>query len=338
VSRIVVVCVCVVVIIGPITALTAIGSSHSTGGFASEPVENQISSGTGITPEDEKAESNTNQTATKPGAQFVGVIGAHREQHEGEVSEQRVDVRISRADSPEEEAEIVATTHQQNQQRLDRLAERKQELRQAYQNGTITASEYRARSAVLDVELRSVERTAIQLERVADDLSISLLLEVGVDLEAIQDLQVRAHELQGTELPTIAPSFARDSNDSATDSPGPGDNESTNETLTDGNMSGNVSAALEDAETEVQTAREQVAEANQTIDETLATNTVTDLLEQARHNLSMAEQKLAAARTAREVDDDQKAIELANESIRFARTATELAEAAIEEATESDTL
>lgn len=331
-GRIVVFCVCIVVLIGPLTALTVIDSSRSTGDFAFEPVENQISTDAGVSSETGNAENNSSETATKPGAQFVGVIGTHREQHEDEVSAQRVDVRISRADSPEEKAEIVAAIHQQNQQRLDRLAESKQELRRSHQNGTITDSEFRARSAVLDVELRSVERTATQLERVADDLSFLLLIEVGVELEAIHDVQTRAQELQGTKLFVIAPSFTRVSNDSATESPTSDDTGSDNETSIDKNVSTNVSTAITDAEAEVQTAREQVEQANQTIEATLVTETATDLLDQAQHNLSVAEQKLV---DAQEAENEQKTIELANEAINSARTATEQAEAAIEEATKA---
>lgn len=220
-ARLVVVCVCVVVLFGPLTAFAPPGITHHVGSPGTDQANNQLPAGSAS--ETARPANNTTQAEPEPGAQFIGAIGAHREQHEGAVTEHRVDVRLSRADSPEAKAQLVASIHHQNERRLEELADRKRELRQAYENGSISASEYRARSAVLDVELRSVERTAIQLERVADDLSTSLLIEVGVELAAIREVQTRAHELQGTALAVIAPSFTRGQNATETDSPTPAD-------------------------------------------------------------------------------------------------------------------
>lgn len=331
-DRIVVSLVVAVVILGPIISLTAVGATQSTDVFPSETADDKAvtsNSSGGV-----QSRNSTIQTATEPGAQFVGVVGAHREQHTGTVKEQTVTVRISRADSPREKAELVATIHQQNTQRLDKLAERRQAFARAYQNGTMSESEYSARLAILDVELRSVERVASRLEEAADGLSLSLLLDVGIDPADIDELRTRAQDMQGSDLTMIAPSFARDPTESETGltpSPRSGD---TTETPTDGNVSVNVSAVLADAEGDVQTARERVSQADQTVDETLVSETVSELLTRARENLSTAEGRLAAARAAQEDGDEQRAIELANEAIRFARTAIDQADRAIDEATD----
>jgi hypothetical protein len=264
---------------------------------------------------------------------LVGVIGAHREQHSGAVQEQTVEVRISKADSPRRKAEIVAAVHQNNERRLDGLAERRQALTRAYRNGTVSESEYTARLAILDAELRSVERVANQLEEATDGLSLSLLLDVGIDPADIDELRTRAQDMQSSELTTIAPSFARDPTESETGvTTSPRSGEST-ETPTDDNVSVNVSAVLADAEGDIQTARDRVSLADQTINETLVSETVSELLTRARENLSTAEQRLAAARAAQEDGDERRAVGLANEAIRFAHTAIDQADRAIDEAT-----
>ena len=99
-----------------------------------------------------------------------------------------------------------------------------------------------------------------------------------------------------------------------------------------------MTTAIAEAETEVQTARDRIDRATQVVDETLASASLTDLLDRARHNLSTAERRLESARSARDAGDERGAIELANEAVRYARTAIELAEAVIEEATGGDEL
>lgn len=316
-----------VLIIGPAISLSAVGDANSTGG-----VSTQLADERPVIPTpsvSDNVESRGTQPALEPGAQFVGVVGAHHEQHAGAVDEQATAVRISGADSPSAKAEVIATVHHDKREQLDRLAERRQEVERAAENGSVSESEYRARLAILDAELRSVERVAIQLEEAADEIALSILLDAGVDLASIEDLRTRAQELQGSELTTIAPSFGRDSIESGTDTTPAPPGGNTTETP----IEGDVSTVVADADGEVQAAQERVSEANQTIDGTLVTDSVSELLTRARENLSAAERTLTAARAAREDGDDHRAVELANEAITFARTAIDHADRAIDEAT-----
>lgn len=329
-GRPVVYLVAVLFVLGPLVSFSTVGLP-AAGTLGADP-------GAAARPDQAPArEGGIEATPTprmEPGAQFGGVIGAHRERHEGLVTARAVEVRLSRAGSPTEKAETIAAIYHRTSDRLDELARERQNLTQAYGNGTLNASEFRARVAVLDVKVRSVERVAARLEIAAEDLSLAVLESAGVRLAAIRDLRARAEDLQGPQLEAIAPSFER----SAT-----GDDDGLlagTETVTTPTEPGgvttetpNASAVVSDAEAEVQRARERVAEANRTIDSTLATDAVLDLLEQARANLSVAEHRLADARDALEAGDESRAIDLANEAIEYARTAIAKAEAALEEYT-----
>jgi hypothetical protein len=145
-----------------------------------------------------------------PGARFAGAIGAHREHHANEMSEETVEVRLSQSGSELARAEVVADVYDAKRDRLDELAERGRELRRARDNGTISESEYRARRAVLDADLRSIERVATRIGVAAEGLSPGVLLEVNVALVSIQELETGARDRQSGELGRIAPSFASD--------------------------------------------------------------------------------------------------------------------------------
>jgi hypothetical protein len=144
-----------------------------------------------------------------PGARFAGAIGAHREHHANEMSEETVEVRLSQSGSELARAEVVADVYDAKRDRLDELAERGRELRRARDNA-ISESEYRARRAVLDADLRSIERVATRIGVAAEGLSSGVLLEVNVVLVSIRELETGARDRQSGELGRIAPSFASD--------------------------------------------------------------------------------------------------------------------------------
>lgn len=330
--RIVVFSVCVVIVFGAFATLTALGASHPL-----DAVDRGWSDGlpsTDTPSETNDPEGSTAGSDIEPGAQFVGAVGAHAEQHESEVEKQRTAVRLFSADSPEAKAAVVLAVHQQNQQRLAELEADKQELRQAVDDGTISASEYRARSAVLDVQIRSVERSSAQLERAAETLPLSVLISVGVDITEITGLRTDATDLRGTDLAAVAPSLDG-WNDSVAPPTDP-DDDGNNETVDD--LSEDAATALTEAETEVQTARETVDEANETVDDAVVTGVVSELLGQAQHNLSVAEHALDEAYAADDEKEYEEAIELANEATDYARNATDLAEEVIELTTDGSGL
>jgi len=166
--------------------------------------------------DDTPATGTATRTGTvKPGAQFVGVVGAHGAHHAGEIEEAAVDIRLSEAGSPGARAEVVADVLTRGENRTDSLAERKADLAGARENGTMNESEYRTRVAVVDAELRAIERVAGKLEDATGELPTTVLLDVDIDVGAVVDLKTRASELQGPELERIAPSFRGSEDDTA---------------------------------------------------------------------------------------------------------------------------
>lgn len=190
-------------------ATAAVGATGGAPTFATGGDDGPAVTGNAVD-DDTPATGTTTRTGTvKPGAQFVGVIGAHGANHTGAIEEAAIDARLAEANSSEARATVVADVLAESQNRTDSLDERKAELAGARANGTMNESEYRTRLAVVDAELRTVERVAVTLEDVADGLPTTVLIDVNVDLEAIVDLKTRAIDLQGPELERIAPSFDR---------------------------------------------------------------------------------------------------------------------------------
>lgn len=272
---------------------------------------------------------------TEPGAQLIGVVGAHQSDHEGAVAEASLRVRLQGAETADERAAIIESIYKDLDARLDELATRRETLETALDNDSITLSTYRARSASLTVRLRSIETRGRILEEAATTLSVSVLGTIDVDLSELEALQSRADQLQGDALVFIAPSFRLAAG---------GDTSSTSTTLqttaktttdlTNGSETAtNVSRVMANATDTVDRARERVADAEETLAGLLVSEETEALLEQAKYNLSVAEDRLAAAREAFEAGEDERAIELAREAIVYAERAIELADAAISEAT-----
>jgi hypothetical protein len=198
-------------------ATAAVGVTGGSSTFATGGDDTPAVTGNAV--DDTPATGTTTRTATvKPGAQFVGVIGAHGANHTGAIEEAAIDARLAGANSAEARAAVVADVLAESQNRTDSLAERKVGLARARANGTMNESEYRTRLAVVDAELRTVERVAVTLEDVADGLLTTGLIDVDIDLESIVNLKTRAIDLQGPELGQIAPSFDRSAGNDTTGS------------------------------------------------------------------------------------------------------------------------
>lgn len=312
------VAIAVLVVLAPVTAATSIGVLSP-----SESLERHLSDLSTF-------ETEHNRSGMAPGAQFVGVIGAHENRHAGAVAEWRVKVRIAAGDTRTERAEILATIYRETRARLEALEDRLQHLGQALANGSITRSEYRVRRAALTVELRTVERIAAYLEQRGHELGLSLLPTVSVTIQDLEALQARAEALQGGVLASIAPSFGLDNGDGTADA---GDDETTDGTGETVTNTTNVTTVVNEAESTVETARDRVEEAETTLSGLVVSDSTATLLDQAQYNLSVAEQRLAAAREAKAAGNEARAIELARDAIYRANLAIEQAEAAIEAAT-----
>lgn len=269
-------------------------------------------------------------TSIAPGAQLMGVVDAHHTDHSGVLGLISAQRRIAAQTSTTAKAEALTQIYETYRSRLDALEARHDTLEAALANGSITQSEFRARHAVLTVELRKVEEMGVFLEQKANDLAIWLIWGISVTIDDLEALQARAQALQGDYLVDIAPSFATGS--AAGPDGGSGSSGDDGGTTTT-SVATNVSAVIEDAAARVETAREKVQEAETTLDGLVISDETAELLDEAQQNLSLAEQRLAAARHAKAAGNEEKAERLATEAIDYANTAISKAEAAIDAAT-----
>jgi|GEM_PF-6910650 len=314
-GRVLAIGIAVLVVLAPVTAASAIGVVPPT-------VDD------GFSPLASPPEATDAPDETPPGAQFAGVIGAHEADHDGAVATHRVAVRIERGATAVERAAILARIYNETRDRLDRLATRRATLETAVANGSMPVGEYRARSAELTVELRAVERIAASLVDVGQSLSLTVLIDVGVDLTDLRALEARAASLQGSVLPTVAPSFAV--TDGGTTGDGDGGSTDDNETVAE---TTNVTAVIEDAQATVDRADDRVGEATTLLEGMVLAPATATLLEQAQANLTAATDRLASARAAQAAGDDAAAVRLARAAIDHADLAIEYAQRAVEAAT-----
>lgn len=157
------------------------------------------------------AASLADQTASEenqPGATFAGVVGIQRAEVGNEVAQRSLDQRLAAAETNASKAKVVASESTQLESRLNRLEERKQRLETAYDNGSISRGEYRARLAPLAAELRSIERRANQTAAVATDLPDEELRETGASPNTVRAVAKRANEVGGGAVAEAATSVA----------------------------------------------------------------------------------------------------------------------------------
>jgi hypothetical protein len=152
----------------------------------------------------------TNQTnaSVAPGEQLAGVLGVQRAALESEVSARAFEFQVARAGSNASKARVVGAQVSDLEGRLSNLTEQREELREAYRNGSITRGEYHARLAKLHAEVRATERLTNQTEATARGLPESVLKANGVNVTAIKTLRTNAHNLTGPEVAGIARSIA----------------------------------------------------------------------------------------------------------------------------------
>lgn len=143
-----------------------------------------------------------------PGERLSGVIGVVDAEFEGDIRERSFGIAVAQAASDEAKADVVAHQIADVEDRVEALEERKAELKEQREAGEITEGKYQAEMAKLSAEIANVERLGNASGDVAAGLPAELLEERGINATAIQTLQDRAHELNGSEVSEIARSIA----------------------------------------------------------------------------------------------------------------------------------
>ena len=158
--------------------------------------------------EETPTESNESTEPPAPGAQFAGVVAVQAAEVEGEMDGRSFGIRVARANSNGSKAGVVADQFDDLEGRLDALAERKQALAEARENGSISEARYRAEVAALAARTAAVERQINQTEAATHDLPPGLLESKGVNATAIDRLRNDSRELAGPDVAAIARSVA----------------------------------------------------------------------------------------------------------------------------------
>ncbi|WP_135535053.1 hypothetical protein [Halostella pelagica] len=172
-----------------VLALVVAPAAATAGGSAGTPVQ-----------------SNESNDSVAPGERLAGVVGVQAAEIDGEMEERTFQLRVSGAGSNTARAAVVTGRITDIETRLEELEERRSELRKARANGSITEGEYRARTAQIVAEARTVERMANASENARTDDTIDVLDQNGGD--AVQSLRTRAKDLSGGEAADMARSIA----------------------------------------------------------------------------------------------------------------------------------
>jgi len=154
------------------------------------------------------APTETNASATPPGAQLAGVVGVGEAEIDAEVDDRAFGIRLAQAETDEARADVVADRLDDVDRRLATLEAARDAMEQARENGSMSEGEYRARAAKLAAESRSAERAANQSADVAAGLPPALLESKGINASAIRMLAERAGGLTGPDVAEIARSIA----------------------------------------------------------------------------------------------------------------------------------
>ncbi len=163
----------------------------------------------------QQTETQTDQTTENdtaaPGAQLAGVVAVGDAELDGDVDARAYDIRVDRANSSDAKAAVVADQLNRTSERLGELEQRRQQLEQARDNGSMSEGEYRSRVATLHAESKNAERLVNQTNATASELPAETLEENGVNVDAIRALSDRAANLTGPETAEIARSVAGES-------------------------------------------------------------------------------------------------------------------------------
>ncbi|QLG60850.1 DUF7096 domain-containing protein [Halorarum salinum] len=149
----------------------------------------------------------TGQTAgeeARPGAQFAGAVGVQGAEVRGEVEGRTLDERLEAADSDASRAGVVAGESDRAEERLADLRERRSTLRDRYENGSVSESEYRARLAGIAAESRALERRLNRTSDAARSLPPEAAREHGVNASEVETLRADAASLTDDEAADAA--------------------------------------------------------------------------------------------------------------------------------------
>jgi hypothetical protein len=139
-------------------------------------------------------ESDGNVTASA-GARLAGAIGSQQSEAAGELETRTLVVRLGRADSLEERAAVLALLEARTDARLASLRERRERLRAAADNRSVSAGAYAYAAATVSVEAAVNRRLADRGERATAALPAAVTAEYGLSVERFRNLSNRSRSV-----------------------------------------------------------------------------------------------------------------------------------------------
>ncbi|SDF45102.1 hypothetical protein [Halorientalis regularis] len=139
--------------------------------------------------------SSANATASA-GARLAGAIGSQQSEVAGELETRTLVVRLGRADSLEERAAVLAVLEARADARLASLRERRERLRAAADNRSVSPGAYAYRAATVSVEAAVNRRLADRGERATADLPDAVTAEYGLSAERFRALANRSDSVR----------------------------------------------------------------------------------------------------------------------------------------------
>ncbi|MFB6187303.1 MAG: hypothetical protein ABEI86_10605, partial [Halobacteriaceae archaeon] len=246
-----------------------------------------------------------NKTDILPGVRFTGVVNIQHTELQGNVEKRSFAIQLRKADSPSEKAAIIAEKVKSLQQQITNLQERKQTLKNALQNGSISKSEYRAEIAELVSQINNVRQMVNKTVRVAKGLPTELLAAKGINVSAIVQLKNHAANMSGQEIAAIARSIrGSQGNKSKHEHKHPPHEHSKSFIIKT-----------------ISRAEKKIHEAEQVIEEAPKEN---KQVAKAKDLLQRAKTLLEEAKTAKKKENGMKAIRLAQKASKLAQKAIQL--------------
>ena len=152
--------------------------------------------------------NSTDSDSVQPGEKLAGVVSVQAAEVSGEVEERAFGHRIAAANSNRSKAAVVASESSELESRLSDISAEQESLKEKYENGEISKGQYKARTAKLVAEARTIQRLLNTTASTAEALPADDLKANGVSVESINDLRATAKNATGPEVSEMAKEIA----------------------------------------------------------------------------------------------------------------------------------
>ena len=160
------------------------------------------------TPSEPESAPVGNNASVAPGEQLAGVVGVGKTEVAGEVAARAFGFAVSSAKTNGTKALLVSRQLSDLNTELNSLHQRKQDLRQARSNGSISEGRFRAEMAQLVAQIRTTNRLTNETQVASSGIPRAHLNRHGVSDSAIDRLRRNASQLTGPQAAAMARSIA----------------------------------------------------------------------------------------------------------------------------------